>query len=263
MVGLVIGLPVLLLVHDSDIGRSLEVSAVAGFGLGFSLLLVYSSMRFLFVGVSSALSAVVACIIPIAYEAARRQPVSLREFLGVAVCAVALLAVARWRGDSSILEARPRGAASECATKTPARWQRHRGDLIGIVAALSSGGAMSIYYIALAGTSPGVQAVEAIESRFLASVILYSLAISLQRRNAIPERAMLASAVPVGLFGVIGALAYAIAVRSGNVGVIVPIVSLSPCVTISVAWFSLHEKISRRQLGGIALAMIGLVIITA
>jgi len=64
-------------------GDALVHGAIAGLGSGPGLLVLYSSARYLFAGVASAISAVVSCVIPVAY-AALTQPTSVREDAGSA-----------------------------------------------------------------------------------------------------------------------------------------------------------------------------------
>jgi uncharacterized membrane protein len=229
------------------------------------LLLLYSSTRFLYVGVASAVSAVVACVIPVAY-AALTQPMSAQEAVGVAVCVIALMSVARWRGDSQVaMAAAVQAGAVPAGAGVPAvpDGGRRRQELLGVGAALASGVGMGLYYIALAGASAGEQVGEALESRLVSVLVLCVIALSAQRSSLVPERRTLASALGTGAFGVVGSLAYATAVRTGSLGVVVPIVSLSPAVTIVAAWLVLSERVSNRQLAGLVLAMVGVAIVTA
>jgi drug/metabolite transporter (DMT)-like permease len=265
LLGLLCGLSVLLFVNNRMSVGSVVHGAIAGLGSGISLLLFYSSTRYLYVGVASAMSAVVACIIPVAYEAST-GPTSAREAVGVTVCVVALLAVARWRGDSRADEAQPLtvggnpGPGAMALVGAPGRV---RQEILGIGAALTSGFGMGLYYIALAGTSRGQQVGEALESRLVSVAVLLAIALLTKRSSLAPPRRTFFSALATGVLGVAGAISYATAVRTGNLDVIVPIVSLSPAVTIAVAWLVFSEHVSRRQLAGLALALVGVVIVTA
>jgi drug/metabolite transporter (DMT)-like permease len=240
----------------------------------------------LFVGVASAISAVVACVIPVAW-AALSQPMSAREAIGVAVCVLALVSVASWRGDSKVAITAPGEAATVMTEVVPdigatvvaeplappagegpgamaaAHSSRLRHEILGIGAALASGVGMGLYYIALADASAGQQIGEALESRFVSVLVLCVIALSAQRSSLRPRRPTLAAALGTGAFGVVGSLAYATAVRTGSLAVVVPIVSLSPAVTIVAAWLVLSERVSNRQLAGLVLAMIGVGIVTA
>jgi len=278
----VCGLPALAFTGAALSGDALVHGALAGLGSGLGLLVLYSSARYLFVGVASAISAVVSCVIPVAY-AALTQPTSVREEAGVAVCVLALVSVARWRGDSQVATAPGEGAGAVAAGDRPRvaarpgrprqgpgpgamaapEGGRLRQEMLGVGAALASGVGLGVYYIALAGASAGQQLGEALESRLVSVLVVAVIALAAQRSSLAPRRATLASALGAGAFGIVGSLAYATAVRTGSLSVVVPIVSLSPAVTITAAWLVLSERVSNRQLAGLILAMAGVAIVTA
>jgi len=287
VLGLLAGLPVLIAIGPSIDAHAVIAGCVAGTGVAIALVLLYSSTRFLYIGVASAISAVVACVIPVAYGAIS-HPMTAREVVGVVVCVGALAAVGRWRSDvevSPVAMAVPAGggvapaatvagasvtggsvagaSGAAVAALAPLPLSRVRREVLGIGAALASGVAMSVYYIALAGGSPRVQVAEAIGSRLTASLLVAVVGLSLGGRAIAPNRSLLRGSLAAGVFGIVGAICYALGVRAGTLGIIVPIVSLSPGVTIVVAWLALHERISRRQGAGLLLAMLGVVIVTA
>lgn len=257
--GLLASLPALVFVGEALSAGPLLHGAIAGVGNGVSLWMLYSSARYLYIGVASAVSAVVACIIPVAY-AAVTQPVSAREAMGVAVCVAALLSVARWRGDSRVAIAGVQSAGPEAISPG---YGQLRQEIMATGAALASGVGLGIYYIAIAGTSAYQQVGEALESRFVSVLVLCVIALAAERSAFAPPRSTLSSAFLAGVLGVGSALAYAGAVRAGNLGIIVPVVSLSPAVTIAVAWLALSERLSHRQIAGLVLALTGVVIVTA
>jgi drug/metabolite transporter (DMT)-like permease len=245
--GFVIALPVLFVVGTSSVnGRVLALGALAGVGVAISLFFLYLSTRYLFVGVSSALSAVVACACPVLYSWLD-HPLSVEAVAGVGVCLVAISVVARWRSGvptSTVGSLLPREAR-------------------GVAAALFSGLGLSVYYVCLAGTSVHAQLWEAIDSRLVSAVLLGLTALVFARRSIGASLAEIKGAAPVAVAGIIGALAYASAITSGSLAVIVPIASLSPVVTVLLGWLVLHERISRLQLVGVLLAMVGVVLLTS
>jgi drug/metabolite transporter (DMT)-like permease len=271
----VCGLPALAFTGAALSGDALAHGALAGLASGLGLLALYSSARYLFVGVASAISAVVSCVIPVAY-AALTQPTSVREEVGVAVCVLALVSVARWRGDSQVATAPGEGAGAVAAGDGPRvavrpdgpgamvahEGGRLRQEMLGVGAALASGVGLGVYYIALAGASVGQQLGEALESRLVSVLVVAVIALAAQRSSLAPRRATLVSALAAGAFGIVGSLAYATAVRTGSLSVVIPIVSLSPAVTITAAWLVLSERVSNRQLAGLILAMVGVAIVT-
>ena len=245
--GLVIGVPVILLVGDSAVTRHvLATGAIAGVAIAGALLVLYLSTRYLFVGIASSLSAVVACLGPVVYTAID-HPISTQSSVGVAVCVVSIAIVAGWqRGKAPPIEDRPRFRA-----------------LIGFFLALLSGVGMGVYYVALAGTSVDAQVWRAIETRLISSILVF-IGCSVFARGSIRlSTAEIRAALPVGFLGVVGSLAYALAATSSSLATVVPISSLSPVASVVLGWLMLREKISKLQCVGLFFAMAGVVLITS
>ncbi len=171
------------------------------------------------------------------------------------LCTLALVGLARWRHDLA--------GADPLASPEGPRPVSKGNPVLGLAAALASGGAMSLYYIALAGTSAHLQVTEAVTSRLVASLVMCAIALTTNRAALVPSLSRMKWALPIGAFGILGALSYASAVRSRTLGIIVPIASLSPAVTIALGWLVLRERASSRQLMSLLLAMIGVLLVSA
>lgn len=66
-----------------------------------------------------------------------------------------------------------------------------------------------------------------------------------------------------GLLNGLGALtSFAALKQGGKASVVIPIVNLYPLVTIAGAWLFLHERLSIRQIAGIALALAAVVFLS-
>lgn len=245
--GLAVGVPVVLIVGDSAVTpHVLETGALAGVAIAGALIVLYLSTRYLFVGIASSLSAVVACIGPVAYTSIN-HPISVQAGAGVAVCVVSIAVVAGWqRRRAEPIEDRPRYAA-----------------LIGFFFALLSGVGMSVYYVALAGTSVDAQIWRAIETRLVSSILIF-IGCSVFARGSIRlSTTEIKAALPVGMLGVVGSLAYALAATSSSLATVVPISSLSPVASVVLGWLMLRERISKLQCVGLFFAMAGVVLITS
>lgn len=64
-----------------------------------------------------------------------------------------------------------------------------------------------------------------------------------------------------GITGMVGTLAFTIAISKGQVNVVTSITSIHPVVTLLVSVLFLNEGITIKQISGIVLATIGLVLI--
>ena len=78
-----------------------------------------------------------------------------------------------------------------------------------------------------------------------------------------PVRPVRALAAGVGALDVCGAVLLLVAIRHGLLVVVAPVVALAPAFTVVLSWFLLHERVSRFQLVGLGLALIGLVLIAS
>jgi drug/metabolite transporter (DMT)-like permease len=247
IIGLVLGAPVLLLVGSSAATSHVLLSgAVAGVAVAFSLTFLYLSTRFLFVGIASALSAVVGCIGPVAYSSLSHSIAPLC-LVGVVVCVLAVVVVVGWeRMDSR------QGGHSLRPRPT-----------IGFLAALLSGMGFAVYYVALAGNSVDSQVWRAVVCRIV-SVIILLAASAIFTRNAIGvSSSEIWAAFPVGLLSLAGSLAYALAITSSSFAIVVPIASLSPVGAVALGWLMLHERVSKLQVAGLFLAMVGVVLVSS
>ena len=245
--GIAVGIPVILIVGDSAVNRHVLVTgAIAGVGVAGALLLLYLSTRYLFVGISSALSAVVACLGPVIYTAVN-HPISAQAGAGVAVCIISIAVVAGWQ----------RRKAPPVEERAP------YSALLGFFFALLSGVGMAVYYVELAGTSVDAQIWRAIETRCVSSLLVF-IGCSIFARGSIRMSGpQIRAALPVGMLGVAGSLAYALAATSSSLATVVPISSLSPVASVVLGWLMLHEKISKLQCVGLFFAMAGVVLITS
>jgi drug/metabolite transporter (DMT)-like permease len=247
LIGLVLGAPALLVVGPSAVTSHVLLSgAVAGVAVAFSLTFLYLSIRFLFVGIASALSAVVSCLGPVAYSSLSHS-ISPLCLVGVGVCIVAIVVVVgskrtdSWQGGHSL---RPRPA-------------------IGVLAALLSGVGMSVYYVALAGNSVDAQVWRAVDCRFVSAIVLLAASVVFARSVIGVSSAEIKAAFPVGLLSTAGSLAYALAITSSSFATVVPIASLSPVGSVALGWLMLHEQVSKLQVAALFLAMAGIVLVTS
>lgn len=78
----------------------------------------------------------------------------------------------------------------------------------------------------------------------------------------LPRRDLPAAALP-GVLLVIGTAAYGVATTKGLVSIVAVLATLSPVVTVALAVLVLQERLSGRQRAGIAVALVGVVLLAA
>src|SRR5262249_1861101 len=96
-----------------------------------------------------------------------------------------------------------------------------------------------------------------------AAVILVLAAAVITRstlRVASPERWM---AIGAGALDVVATVLLLVAVRQDFASLVAPVAALGPAFTVAWAWTALHEPVARVQVAGLALGLVGLVLIAA
>ncbi|MGH9078813.1 MAG: EamA family transporter [Acidimicrobiales bacterium] len=97
----------------------------------------------------------------------------------------------------------------------------------------------------------------------LAAVVGVGIVVVASRApRSLPPRSR-GRAIGAGALDVLATALLLVAVRLGLVAVVAPVASLAPAFTVLGAWWYLRERASRVQVGGLVLALIGLVLIAA
>jgi drug/metabolite transporter (DMT)-like permease len=246
--GMVIAVPAALSEDPSPLsGGPVGLAALAGVGSGVSLMLLYASTLHLQSGIASAGSNVTSGGLPVLYSFALGERLHQRTLAGAALCLASLVLLAPRRGTFTLAGINRPGARLAL-----------RGSLI----ALLSGVAMSVYYIALASTPAQVPFWSALLARLAACGVLVLMAVVSGGRAFRLSRRELVPTVVCGLTGILGALAYVIAIRDGQLAPVVAIVSLSPIATAGLGWLVLRERLRRVQMFALLGAVAGTVLIS-
>lgn len=252
--GLACGLPLLLGVPLTRLSPADALAGAAGgLGTGLSLALLYASTRRLQPGLASALSNTTAAGIPVGVTFALGTAVTGQVVVGAALCVAAILLATRAPAQSE------GGALLAAAGRSHAAV---RGMRTGLAIAVASGGAMSVYYLAIASVEPSLGVWAALEARAASCVALWLCGMAISRRGTRLSRRQLAPTLGCGVLGMAGALAYSFAVTRGSVITVVPLVALSPLVTAIASWWLLKQRLSPVQLAGLVVAVAGSVLIS-
>lgn len=95
------------------------------------------------------------------------------------------------------------------------------------------------------------------------SIPILGLLVLITRPEPKLERAMVPLAILTGVTEVLGNAAYLVAARHGLISLVGVLGSLYPAGTVLLAWIVLKEHVSRVQIGGIAMAGVGVVLIAS
>ncbi|GMU77298.1 MAG: hypothetical protein AMXMBFR46_00990 [Acidimicrobiia bacterium] len=223
--------------------RDLAYGALAGALNASGLGLLYQGLATGRMGVVAPVTAVIAAVVPIAWGFATGERPSAAVFTGV------VLAV-----SAGALVAREPDAADRAGTARA----------VGL--ALGAGALFGIAFVGFAETSASSGNWPVLTARCAgAGAAAIALVVAHARGNAIRVRRShpRALACGAGLLDVGATVLLLAAVRDGLLVVVAPLAALAPAFTVVLAWAVLHERITRHQVAGLALALTGLVLIAS
>lgn len=237
-----LGAIVLALSFSGDpIARDLAFGAAAGLvnaiGLGF----LYQGLAAGRMGIVAPVAAVVGAVIPVAWGLITGEQPGVVVIAGVAVAVIAGGLISRETGERS-------GAAAS------------RSVAIALIAGAGLG--TSFVLFAETGSDSGLWPVLA--ARVLA-VLGAGIVVAVTSRSEPFRLPKLPRwlAIVAGLCDVGATALLLVAIRNDLTVVVAPIVALAPGFTVLWAWTVLREPVSRAQIAGLGMALLGLVLIAS
>ena len=239
-------------------GAPLAWGLVAGVTAGISLTAFYIALARGAMGGSAALSGLLAAAIPAAVSSFLEGVPALLRIAGFVLALAAIWLIAAGPSPESG-HAVDGSEPSESARTT-------------LVLAIVGGVGFGIYFVGLRLANPlGVlEPVAVARSASLVTCAVLLVIVSLRSRaaSAVTKRAtkitrmVVVCALGVALLDTGGNLLYIAATRSGRLDIAAVLASLYPAGTILLAAWHLHERPTRRQLAGMAIAAAAVVMIT-
>jgi drug/metabolite transporter (DMT)-like permease len=242
-------------------GAPLVWGLVAGVTAGISLTAFYIALARGAMGASAALSGLLAAAIPAAVSSFLEGVPALLRIAGFALALAAIWMIAAGPSPESG-HAVDGSEPSESSRKT-------------LVLAIVGGVGFGIYFVALRLANPlGVLEPMALaRSASLVTCALLLVIVSVRSRGSIRKQSAtkLATrltkmavvwALGVALLDTGGNLSFLAATRAGRLDIAAVLASLYPAGTILLAAWHLHERPTRRQLTGMAIAAAAVVMIT-
>ena len=179
-------------------------------------------------------------IVPVVYGLAHGERPGALQAVGIVVAVIGVVAAS--------LEPLPEGAGRTLAA----------GVGFALIAALGFGGSLlGLNRVSQAGVVWGTLTLR------LTVVPIVLIALLITRPSAAKLRPLLPLLVAVGLFDTGANLLYGASAKHGLISVVSVLATLYPVVLVGLAYFLLHERISRPQLAGVALALAGVALISA
>ena len=238
-VGLVGMLAAALIAGGAPSGVDLLLGAAGGLAGGAGVALLYRALATGTMALVAPVTGVVAAIVPVGVGIGMGERPSILQLLGIAV---AVAAVALLSGG------RPRSGV------------RLRGT--SLLLALGAGAGFGLFYIALARTSAGAGLWPLVAARG-ASVTAFSSALAVRRERMSRGTAGLPVMIATGVFDVSANALYVVAVHHGLLSIVAVLVSLYPASTVLCSLVFLGERLRALQIGGVALALGAVALITA
>jgi drug/metabolite transporter (DMT)-like permease len=230
-----------LVFSGSPIGEDLALGAAAGavnaLGLGF----LYHGLAAGRMGIVAPVAAVVAAVLPVTWGLLTGERPGGVVIAGVVVAVVAVGLIAREREERT--DAAPT-----------------RSIVIATIAGVGLGASLIFY--AQTGSDSGFWPVLA--GRVVAAVVAGVAVAAVSRSERVHlGPGPLRIATVAGLFDVTATALLVVGVRNELAVVVAPLAALAPGFTVVLAWLVLDEPISAAQVAGLALALLGLVLIAA
>jgi drug/metabolite transporter (DMT)-like permease len=180
-----------------------------------------------------------AALVPFAYGLSRGERPSSLQLAGVALAVLGVLGAS--------LEPHPGGRGRKVGT----------GVGLALLAALGFGCSL----IGLSRAAPGGIAWAVLVMRIVAVPCMTALAFTVGARA--PSRRMLRMLIAVGIADTGATLLYAAASTRGLLSIVAVLASLYPVVIVVLARVLLAERVARPQLAGVAVALVGVALISA
>jgi drug/metabolite transporter (DMT)-like permease len=221
--------------YDWPGARDLAWGAAAGIGSGAGTFFLYRGLAGGRMSVVAPLSAVGAAVLPVLIGVATGERPDLSAWIGVTLALPAIFLVSREPSSTA-----PGG---------------------GVRDGLLAGAGFGLLFVAL-GQVPEEAGIWPLAfGQIAATLILFTCSRLSRAPKPRPSSRVYAGAVAGGLISSTATLLYQLAVYGELVSVAAVLTSLYPAVTVALAAVVLHERVTRTQSAGLALAAVAVVLI--
>ncbi len=243
LAGGIVLLAVLAASHTAPTPPAIAWGLFAGLFGGSALVLFYSGLA---IGTMSIVAPVSACgaVVPVLFALATGHVPRALALVGIVVAIAGVILVSLQR-DETARDAR----------------QARRGFLLALGAALGFG----LFFVGLDyGSTAGPSApLWAVGGARLGSLATLTAIVALSRRPAPWPGRRVAPVAGVGILDTAANVLFAYASTHGNPGVVAVLGSLYPVMTVVLSRFVLSERLNRTQGAGVAVALAGVVLLSA
>lgn len=278
LAGVVVVLAAALVSGQAATGTGIRWGLIAGAVGGVGLIVFYVGLAEGPMSVVAPTSALTATILPVAVALAGGERANPAVYLGALICLVAIVMVSSAGAVEAIdpAEQAAPGKPQEAAAASVARPAPGAASLIdrlsrrgfhvhaigyGVAAGLSFG--LFFVFLRNAGRSGALWPTVASRAAGFGVVVLAACLVRARPVIARGGSRLLLATFGSGVLDASANVAYVLATRAGLFGLAVVLTSLYPGITVLLARFVLGERLRRTQLGGLALAALGVILVTA
>jgi drug/metabolite transporter (DMT)-like permease len=281
LAGVVVVLAAALVSGQAATGAGIRWGLIAGAVGGVGLIVFYVGLAEGPMSVVAPTSALTATVLPVAVALAGGERANPAVYIGALICLVAIVMVSSAgaveatdpaeqavpggpKEAPAASKARPVQAASASASLID-RLSRRGFHVRAIGYGVAAGLSFVLFFVFLrnAGRSGALWPTVASRAAGFGVVVL---AACLVRARPVISRGgsrLLLATFGSGVLDASANVAYVLATRAGLFGLAVVLTSLYPGITVLLARFVLGERLRRTQLGGLALAGLGVILVTA
>jgi len=236
----------------AGLGWGLAAGAVGGIGL----IVFYSGLAEGPMSVVAPTSALTATVLPVGVALAEGERANPAVYIGAVICLAAIVLVS----SSGMPSAEAEGSSS-----LTGRLARRGFHVRAIGYGMGAGITFGLFFVFLRNAGQSGALWPIVASR-LAGLVIIVVAVIVTRSKPViaggGTRLLLAT-YGSGVLDASANVSYVIATRAGLFGLAVVLTSLYPGVTVLLARFVLRERLHRAQLAGLALAALGVILVTA
>jgi drug/metabolite transporter (DMT)-like permease len=241
LVGLVLALAALGILRSAPPGATdLAWGAAAGVCGAAGLAALYTALATTVVAVASPVAAVVGAVIPVALGVAGGERPGALAWAGIAAALPAIVLLTAGSSPGA-----PAGGSRRAA-------------LLGAGAGLGFG----LFFYAISRTAADSGLWPLVAAR-VSTIALVALAAAITGRSLRPAREGIGALLASGALDMGANIAFLLASRTGMLSIAAAVAALYPGPTVLLARFVMHERISALRIAGLALALIGVALISA
>ena len=236
----------------AGLGWGLAAGAVGGVGL----IVFYSGLAEGPMSVVAPTSALTATVLPVGVALAEGERANPAVYIGAVICLAAIVLVS----SSGMPSAEAEGSSS-----LTGRLARRGFHVRAIGFGMGAGITFGLFFVFLRNAGQSGALWPIVASR-LAGLVVIVVAVIVTRSKPVIAAGgtrLLLATYGSGVLDASANVSYVIATRAGLFGLAVVLTSLYPGVTVLLARFVLRERLHRAQLAGLALAALGVILVTA